>query len=107
VGTIVANEIALEKVVGNFIKNAIRFTNTGGIKVDVTGNVISISDTGIGIPDADLPHIFERFYRGDASRTTPGTGLGLAICKDICDEEGWTIRVTSTVGKGTTFRVGF
>lgn len=107
VATISAHRIALEKVVGNLLKNAIRFSDSGGITVDVTGNVISISDTGIGIADKDIPHIFERFYRGDSSRRTEGTGLGLAICKDICDEEGWTIRVQSEVGVGTTFRVGF
>jgi signal transduction histidine kinase len=75
--------------------------------VDVTGNVITITDTGIGIAEKDIPHIFERFYRGDLSRQTEGTGLGLAICKDICDEEGWTIRVESTPGEGSTFRLGF
>lgn len=107
VATISAHRIALEKVIGNLLKNAIRFTQQGGITIDVTGNVISITDTGVGIPDKDLPHIFERFYRGDQSRKTEGTGLGLAICKDICDEEGWTIRVQSEVGVGTTFRVGF
>jgi len=107
VATISAHRIALEKVIGNLLKNAIRFSDAGGISVDVTGNVITISDTGIGIAEKDIPHIFERFYRGDTSRRTEGTGLGLAICKDICDEEGWTIRVQSEVGKGTTFRVGF
>lgn len=107
VATISAHRIALEKVIGNLLKNAIRFTQQGGITVDVTGNVITVSDTGIGIPEKDLPHIFERFYRGDQSRKTEGTGLGLAICKDICDEEGWTIRVQSEVGKGSEFRVGF
>ncbi len=105
--TINAHRIALEKVIGNLLKNAIRFTHEGGITVDVTGNVVSITDTGVGIADKDLPHIFERFYRGDTSRRTEGTGLGLAICKDICDEEGWTIRVQSKVGEGTVFRVGF
>lgn len=107
VATIAAYKISLEKVIGNLLKNAIRFTEKGGITVDVTGNVITITDTGIGIPEKDLSHIFERFYRGDSSRHTEGTGLGLAICKDICDEEGWTMRVQSTVGEGSEFRVGF
>ncbi len=107
VATISAHRIALEKVIGNLLKNAIRFTQIGTISVDVTGNVITITDTGIGIAEADIPHIFERFYRGDRARQTEGTGLGLAICKDICDEEGWTIRVDSEPGKGSTFRLGF
>jgi signal transduction histidine kinase len=107
VATISAHRIALEKVIGNLLKNAVRFTQTGSIHVDVTGNVITITDTGIGIAEKDIPHIFERFYRGDLSRQTEGTGLGLAICKDICDEEGWTIRVESTPGEGSTFRLGF
>ncbi len=107
VATIHASRIALEKAVGNLLKNAIRFTSTGVVTVDVTGNVIAITDTGIGIAEKDVAHIFERFYRTDASRKMEGTGLGLAICKDICDEEGWTVRVESEVGKGSTFRIGF
>lgn len=107
VATIGAHHIALEKVIGNLLKNAIRFTQVGNISVDATGNVVTITDTGIGIAEKDLAHIFERFYRGDSSRKTEGTGLGLAICKDICDEEGWTIRVDSKEGEGSVFRVGF
>ncbi len=105
--TIGTHRIALEKVVGNILRNAIRYTEKGGIIVDIIGNTITISDTGIGISEKDVPHIFERFYRADSSRNKEGTGLGLAICKDICDSEGWKITVQSEQGKGSSFRLGF
>ncbi len=66
-----------------------------------------MTDTGIGIPEADLPSIFERFYRSDASRSkeTGGFGLGLPIAKHIIDTSGGMIWVRSKVGSGTTFTI--
>ncbi|HVW66247.1 MAG TPA: HAMP domain-containing sensor histidine kinase [Candidatus Peribacteraceae bacterium] len=105
--TVHAHRVALEKVVGNLLKNAIRFTQKGEIKVEVKDDCLVISDTGPGISGKDLPHIFERFYRADSSRKTEGTGLGLAICKGICDEEGWNMSVASKEGDGSRFTVCF
>jgi signal transduction histidine kinase len=99
------HKTALEKVVGNLIRNAIRFTKAGSVTVTLEGKTLTVTDTGVGIAAKDLPHIFERFYRGDSSRNTEGTGLGLAICKNICEEEGWQIGIESEVGKGSTFTV--
>jgi heavy metal sensor kinase len=96
----------------NLLDNAIRYTPGGGtvsISLRREGQmaVVSISDTGPGIPEADLPHIFERFYRVDKarSRTEGGTGLGLSIAQYIAEVHGGRIEAESEPGKGSTFRV--
>jgi signal transduction histidine kinase len=96
----------------NLLDNAIRYTPGGG-KISVSLRregqmvVVSISDTGPGIPAADLPHIFERFYRVDKarSRTEGGSGLGLSIAQYTAEVHGGRIEVESEPGKGSTFRV--
>jgi len=69
--------------------------------------VVSISDTGVGISEEDLPRIFDRFYRVDKVRSPSegGSGLGLAICKQIAEAHGGKIEVQSEVGRGSTFSV--
>ena len=100
-----------EKIVLNLISNAFKFTFKGQIAVSLrarAGTVeLSVVDTGIGIPDADLPRVFERFYRvADArSRSFEGTGIGLALVEELVKQHGGTVRVESVVGKGTTFVV--
>ena len=70
---------------------------------------LTVTDSGMGIPESDLPNIFDRFFRGDKSRerhgAIKGTGLGLSICEAIVTEHGGTITVRSQVGHGTTFTV--
>lgn len=102
----------LEQAFLNIIQNAIKYTPEGGtvtISTEEDNNsvYISVSDSGIGIPENDIPHIFERFYRVDKerSRKLGGTGLGLSISKWIIDSHGGTISVDSTLGKGTTFTI--
>jgi len=98
----------LQQVVTNLVHNAIKFTPEGGtislwaehIADHVT---VSISDTGIGIPDELQARVFERFFKADRSRSTGGTGLGLAIAKHIVRAHGGRIWVTSTEGQGSTF----
>ena len=97
---------ALENLVGN----AIRYTGQQGkITLDARKEgaeiALSIADTGIGIPPDDLDHIFDPFYRGTNSRRETGFGLGLTTVKSIIEGHGWSIGVSSEVGKGTTFTI--
>lgn len=102
----------LRQLLLNILDNAIRYTPRGGkISVSVRPEgemaVVSVSDTGIGIPLEDLPYIFDRFYRVDKarSRSEGGSGLGLAIAKRIAEMHGGKIEIESKVGTGSTFRV--
>lgn len=104
--------VRLRQVLGNLVANALRYTPPGGrIGIDLaarTGSVVVVvSDTGVGIDPEHLPHLFDRFYRADASRTrgTGGSGLGLAICKYLVEAHQGTIEVASEVGAGTTFTI--
>lgn len=101
----------LREVVLNLLDNALKYTATGMITVGTSlkdSNVlIRVSDTGIGIPAEDIPHLFQKFYRTDnsATREIGGTGLGLYICKQIIDLMGGKILIESTVGAGSTFYI--
>jgi signal transduction histidine kinase len=100
-----------EKVVLNLLSNAFKFTFEGGIRVSLEadgGNVrLSVSDTGTGIAEAELPHLFERFHRveGARGRSYEGSGIGLALVNELVKLLGGTISVQSALGKGTTFTV--
>ena len=105
-----ADKDKISQVMENLISNAVKFSPQGGeITVSIEQSEekakISISDIGMGIPEKDLPHIFEKFYRADnASRAAiGGTGLGLAIAKYIIESHGGEISVESKLGKGSTF----
>ena len=109
---IVADKERIEQVIINVVSNAIKYTPDGGeikLKARADGEFveIAISDNGIGIPSEDLPHLFERFYRVEKSRTseTGGTGLGLAIAKEIVDAHGGSISISSELGSGTTVTI--
>jgi signal transduction histidine kinase len=102
----------LSLLVRNLVDNAIRYTKPGGrVEVTLSGQgdevVLSVADTGVGIPTRELPRIFERFYRVDRarSRETGGTGLGLSIVKHVIENHGGTVNVTSELGRGTCFEV--
>ncbi len=103
--------VQLGEVLQNLIDNALQYTPPGG-RIDVTAYsnghevIFTVADTGIGIPEADLERIFERFYRVDAarSREAGGTGLGLSIARHIVDAHGGRIWVESAVGQGSRFR---
>jgi len=98
----------LQQVMTNLVHNAVKFTPAGGqVTISAQGGpdevVISVRDTGVGIPPADLPRIFERFYKVDRARSRGGTGLGLAIAKHIVQAHGGRIWAESREGKGSTF----
>lgn len=102
----------LYKIFSNLLRNAARYTDKGGrvvVSLEVIEQlaVVSVTDTGIGIPPESLPMIFDRFYRVDQSRarTGGGSGLGLAIVKALVERLNGTIEVTSEQGKGSTFTV--
>ncbi len=104
--------VSLQEVLQNLLDNAVRYTQSGGrVSVRAAAQngevVISVSDTGIGIPKADQERIFERFYRVDAARSRElgGTGLGLSIAKHLVEAHGGRIEVQSELGKGSTFSV--
>jgi signal transduction histidine kinase len=104
---------AWERIVLNLLSNAFKFTLDGEIAVtlrrdgDTDGALLVVRDTGTGIPESELPHLFERFHRvrNDQARTQEGTGIGLALVRELVELHGGTIAVESTVGRGTTFTV--
>jgi signal transduction histidine kinase len=93
----------------NLLENAVKYTQRGEISVSATvlGGfaIVAVQDTGIGIPAADLPYVFDRFYRVEKSRSEGSAGLGLAIAMEIVRSHGGSIDVRSEEGKGTTFAV--
>jgi len=101
----------LREMVSNLVSNAIGYNVDGGavdVNVSNTGGVrLSVSDTGVGIPAADLPHVFDRFYRADPARARNpgGAGLGLAVAKWVAESHGGTITCTSEPGRGTRVEV--
>jgi len=100
----------MQRVIANLVDNAVKYGRTGG-KVAIRASrgtdeiQLSIADDGIGIAPADLPHIFNRFYREDRSRSRPGHGLGLAFCKAAIEGLGGAIRCESELGGGTRFTI--
>ena len=102
----------MQRVVTNLLENAIKYTAEQGTVI-VTAAVrdgevmIAFEDSGIGISEKDLPHIFGRFYRCDRSRTQSGVGLGLSLAKAFAESMQGLILVTSTINQGSTFTLKF
>lgn len=107
-----ADETRLQELIYNLLDNAVKYSKPGGtvfLRAEPVGDSvrISVADQGIGIPESDLPRIFERFYRADKSRSNehPGTGLGLSIVKHIAQLHGGRVEAESELAKGTTISV--
>ena len=111
--TITGDAGRLDQVLSNLVVNALRHTPPGGAvtlraEATPTGARLTVQDTGAGIPAADLPYIFDRFWRGDPARSHTrgeGSGLGLAIARQLVQAHGGEIAVTSQLGQGTTFTI--
>ena len=110
--TVIASidRLRFEQVAANLLDNAIKYTPAGG-RVDVAVErengraLLRVRDSGIGIPSAEQPRIWERLFRGDQSRTERGLGLGLSLVKAVVEAHGGTVAVASTSGQGSTFTV--
>jgi signal transduction histidine kinase len=103
-------EQLLEVVIGNVVDNALKYAGEGAeVEVGVRGRAgeveIAVSDTGVGIAPEHLPHVFERFFRGEQSRSSPGSGLGLAVVKHIVEAHGGRARAESRAGEGALVRL--
>jgi two-component system sensor histidine kinase BaeS len=110
---VTGDPMRLEQAIQNLAANALRHTPRGGrvslnAAVEDGAVVVSVSDTGLGIPPEHLPHVFDRFYKVDPSRAgQSGSGLGLSIVKAIVGRHGGTVTASSRTGEGTTFRIKF
>ncbi len=109
-----ANDPALRRLLLLLVDNAVKYTPAGGritvsVGMEPSGATVTVRDTGIGIPDSALPHVFERFYRVDESRNREagGAGLGLAIAQWIAERHHASLEAESVVGQGSAFRVRF
>lgn len=109
---VMGDRLYLELILDNLLNNAIKYGKPQGhvfLNWDKTSRMLSVKDDGIGIPAKDLPHIFNRFYRADESRSSAvkGNGLGLSIVKKLADLQHITLRVESDPAKGTSFMLQF
>jgi two-component system sensor histidine kinase MprB len=96
----------LERAVSNLIENALKYgPATGPVEIALHGRELTVRDHGPGIAAEDLPHIFDRFYRGAAARSRPGSGLGLAIVRQVAAQQGGVITAEAAPGGGTLMRL--
>jgi signal transduction histidine kinase len=100
----------IRQALANLLDNALKYTPRGGrVSIEARrsgGDVtVSVTDSGVGIPDDELPHIWTRLYRGDKSRSTRGLGLGLSLVKAIVEAHGGKVAVQSRPGEGSRFEI--
>jgi two-component system, OmpR family, sensor histidine kinase MprB len=93
---------SLERAIGNVLDNAAKWSPPGGdVDVSVDDGTVTVRDRGPGIDDADMPYVFDRFYRSASARTMPGSGLGLAIVRQVAEAHGGDVVAERAEGGGT------
>jgi two-component system heavy metal sensor histidine kinase CusS len=107
-----ADALLFDRALSNLLDNALRFTPDGGKIIIATRATtdrteLTVADTGAGIPPQDLPHVCDRFYRADSSRSSQGAGLGLALVKSIAELHGGSVAIASELNRGTTVTLSF
>jgi signal transduction histidine kinase len=107
-----ADRTRVEQIVRNLVGNSLKFTPAGGsvtvsVKAEAGEARLIIEDTGPGLADDELPHVFERFWRGHSGRTAPGSGVGLAVAAELARAHGGTIEAGNRPGGGAHFTVTF
>ena len=106
---VTADKRMYQRILSNLLSNALKFTEKGFVALEIRrekGNImVSVADSGCGIPFEDQSKIFKRFFRSDASRHLQGNGLGLALVKAICKAHKWKITAVSTPGEGSLFTI--
>lgn len=102
--SIPAERVLLAIVLGNLVRNAFAYTDSGRIRVTLDPQGVTVEDTGAGMRREDLDNAFRRYYRGAGSR---GEGIGLSLVKRICDRHGWQVTIASEEGRGTAVRLDF
>jgi two-component system, OmpR family, sensor histidine kinase MprB len=105
--TVEGDATRLERAVTNLLDNARKYAAAGPVEVEVREGTLAIRDHGPGIPAADLPHVFDRFYRAADARGAPGSGLGLAIVRQVVESHGGTAEVANVAGGGARFALRF
>jgi two-component system sensor histidine kinase MprB len=104
--TIVGVPASLERAIANLLDNAAKWSPPGvAVDVALSGGELTVRDHGPGIADADLPHVFERFYRATSARSMSGSGLGLAIVRQVAESHGGTVTAEKAPGGGTLMRL--
>jgi two-component system, OmpR family, sensor histidine kinase MprB len=104
--TVVGVPASLERAIGNLLDNAAKWSPDGAeVDVQLSDGELTVRDRGPGIAEADLPHVFERFYRATSARGMPGSGLGLAIVRQVAEAHGGTVTAEAAPGGGTLMRL--
>ncbi len=99
-----ADKVLYQQLLRNLLDNALKFTDSGKVRLELTPEFLRVSDTGRGIPESFLPKVFERFVKGEGSS---GSGIGLSVVKEIARFHGWQVEAESEEGKGSVFTVYF
>ncbi len=98
----------IQRAISNLVDNALKWSPQGGrVEIELAGGGLSVRDHGPGFAEADLPHVFERFYRADNARALPGSGLGLAIVRQAAEAHGGDVQAANAAGGGALLRVSF